>query len=111
MPAEYPSFIEVNLREPLLLLEVPLRAPFWAPGDLLKRHVYFVRHLALCDRAKRQLGHRGILRIGYHLVKESPHPLEGSPAVARAALHQERLKNLTGGPFLTRLAVNITINP
>src|SRR3989338_7109901 len=71
MPGEPPSFIEQNLKEPFLLLTAELRSPFWAAGDLLKRHVYFVRHLAICDRAKKELVRRRILKIGYHMVKEA----------------------------------------
>ena len=48
-----------------------MRAPLWSFGDLVKRHVYFVRHLALCDRAKRELVRRKIFNIGTHLVKEA----------------------------------------
>ena len=60
-----------NLKEPYLLHEAFLRAPWWALEDFWpKRHVYFVRHLRLCDLAKKELVRQRILRIGRHFVQK-----------------------------------------
>ena len=62
--------LRANLRDPYLLDEVILHAPFWTFMDIWpKRHVYFVRHLRICDRAKKVLARRKILRIGRYFVK------------------------------------------
>ena len=66
-----PSLLS-NLKESYALTEVILRAPWWALDDVWpKRHVYFVRHLRLCDLAKKRLLQRRILRIGHYFVQKA----------------------------------------
>jgi len=61
----------LNLKEPYLLCDVRLRAPWWTVTDIWpKRHVYFVRHLSLCDVAKKMLIRRRILRVGRYFVQK-----------------------------------------
>ena len=68
---EDPSLLS-NLKESYALTEVILRAPWWALDDVWpKRHVYFVRHLRLCDLAKKRLLQRRILRIGHYFVQKA----------------------------------------
>ena len=60
-----------NLKEPYWLCDVRLRAPWWTITDIWpKRHVYFVRHLRLCDVAKKMLIRRRILRIRRYFVQK-----------------------------------------
>ena len=62
----------LNLKEPYLLQEVILRAPWWTLDDIWpKRHVYFVRHLRLCDLAKKELVRKRILRLGHYFVQKA----------------------------------------
>lgn len=61
-----------NLKEPYFLGEVVLRAPWWTVDDLWpKRHVYFVRHLRLCDLAKKELLRKRLLQIGRYFVQKA----------------------------------------
>ena len=60
-----------NLKEPYWLCDVRLRAPWWTVTDIWpKRHVYFIRHLRLCDVAKKGLIRKRILRIGRYFVQK-----------------------------------------
>jgi acyl-CoA thioesterase FadM len=62
----------LNLKDPHFLTEVILRAPFWTLTDLWpKGHVYFVRHLCLCDIAKKTLVRKRLLRIGRYFVQKA----------------------------------------
>ena len=61
-----------NLKESYLLHEVILRAPWWTLNDIWpKHHVYFVRHLRLCDLAKKELVRKQILRLGRYFVQKA----------------------------------------
>ena len=61
-----------NFKAPYFLCESVLRAPWRTWGDIWpKRHVYFVRHLRLCDIAKKELIRRKILRIGCYFVQKA----------------------------------------
>jgi len=64
--------VRPNLKRPYFLCEVKLRAPWWTLTDIWpKRHVYFVRHLKLCDRAKKELTRKRLLRINRYFVQKA----------------------------------------
>ncbi|MFH1858413.1 MAG: hypothetical protein ABH845_05885 [Candidatus Omnitrophota bacterium] len=67
----YPASLS-NLGKPYFLCDVPLHAPWWTLTDIWpKRHVYFVRHLRLCDLAKKTLIRKRLLRIGRYFVQKA----------------------------------------